>query len=292
MIDWILTVGSWESRFIKGFIKSVDTFHPKNVLIYFYREYAEWSNINRRKAISYCKMQGIHFEECELSFTDDVTSWRKIYDSTVGMQLSNKHVLIDLTTMPRETIWYTFDLVEKQNAAVQYVYHQPMRYNKIWLSRDPGKPRFIYKLSGEQRLGLPTKLIVLTGYDVDRVKQLIRFYEPQHTFVGIQTGMQLSNKSLNIDKNISAFMKKRNVEIFDIDAYAEDHGHEAIRTVIQSNILNSNIIMSSLGPKLSAIALYRIHKQHPQTSLAYAPSNEFNRNYSYGIGKCFHGHIS
>ena len=45
--------------------------------------------------------------------------------------------------------------------------------------------------------------------------------------------------------------------------------------------------MSSLGPKPSAIALYRLKKKYPQTSLAYTPSNEFNRDYSYGIGeKC------
>jgi hypothetical protein len=291
MIDWILTVGSWEMRFREGFFRDIDKLCPKNVLLCFYKEYASWSALNRRKAISRCKKQDISIKEIELSFTEYTESWRKVYDSTSSLQLNNNTVLVDLTTMPRETIWYAFNLLEEQGAKVTYSYHQPIRYNKEWLSRDPGKPRLIYKLSGEQRLGLPTKLVILTGFDVDRVKQLIRFFEPQHTYLGIQVGTQLSNKSLNIDKNTLAFIKKRNVELFDVDAYTDDHGFEAIKRQIEPHILNSNIVMSSLGPKLSAVALYKIQKYYPQTSLAYAPSNEFNRKYSFGIGDSFYGSL-
>ena len=49
--------------------------------------------------------------------------------------------------------------------------------------------------------------------------------------------------------------------------------------------------MSSLGPKLSAVALYQIHKLHPSTALAYAPSQEYNREYSTGLGETFYGQV-
>jgi len=47
----------------------------------------------------------------------------------------------------------------------------------VWLSRDPGKPRFVFKMSGLTKLGQPTALVILTGFDVQRTEQLIRFFE-------------------------------------------------------------------------------------------------------------------
>ena len=45
------------------------------------------------------------------------------------------------------------------------------------------------------------------------------------------------------------------------------------------------MIMSSLGPKPSAVALYKVCRKIPQVALVYAPSKEFNKEYSYGIGR-------
>ena len=47
--------------------------------------------------------------------------------------------------------------------------------------------------------------------------------------------------------------------------------------------------MTSLGPKLSAIALYLLHRKYAGTSLVYAPSNEFNKDYSNGLGEAVTG---
>ena len=291
MTSWMITVGSWETRFIKGFECAVEKFQPNNVLLFFYKEYAAWSQSNRRKAAAFCKRHGVNVQEHELSFLDPVNCWQVLYNSITQLNFRDEKVLFDITTMPRETIWTCLDLLVSRGAIVHYIYNQPERYNSQWLSRDPGEPRLVYKLSGEPRLGLPTKLLVLTGYDVDRVRQMIRFYEPQQTLLGIQVGNQLSNQALNIDKNREAFGKERAVELFDVDAYASDNGFAAIKSRLDVNLGNSNVIMSSLGPKLSAIALYRLHKLYPQTSLAYAPSREYNRRYSVGIGASYEGWI-
>ncbi len=57
------------------------------------------------------------------------------------------------------------------------------------------------------------------------------------------------------------------------------------------NALDSayNVIMSSLGPKLTAITLYKLHRENEARGLVYAPSNEFSLEYSSGIGPCFEG---
>jgi hypothetical protein len=291
MIDCMITVGSWETRFFKGFENAVKKFRPHNVLLFFYKEYANWSASNRRKSAKLCKEQDIIFKDRELSFSKHAGLWNVLYDEVARLNIRNGCVLLDITTMPRESIWIIMDLLEAKGIIVKYVYSQPERYNRTWLSRDPDEPRLVYKLSGEPKLGLPTKLLVLTGYDVDRVRQLIRFFEPQMTLLGIQVGNQLSNQALNIEKSKRAFEKERATDFFDVDAYADDHGFTSIKTQLDAHCGTSNIIMSSLGPKLSAISLYKLHKIYPQTSLAYAPSKEFNRRYSYGIGPTHEGHL-
>jgi hypothetical protein len=54
--------------------------------------------------------------------------------------------------MPRENIWTLFFwLLDMQKARTQYVYHRALGYGD-WLSRDPQRPRLVYKLSGLARL--------------------------------------------------------------------------------------------------------------------------------------------
>jgi uncharacterized protein Veg len=287
----MITVGSWETRFLKGFEGAVKKFRPHNVVLFFYKEYATWSAKNRRESAKLCKEQGIIFKDCELSFSKHKDLWNVLYGIVTHLNVGNGCVLLDITTMPRETIWIMLDLLDARGIMVKYVYNQPERYNPKWLSRDPDEPRLVYKLSGEPKMGIPTKLLVLTGYDVDRVRQLIRFFQPQETLLGLQTGNQLANQAFNVEKSKRAFEKERAIDFFEVDAYAADHGFNSIKTQLDAHIGNSNMIMSSLGPKLSAISLYKLHKIYPQTSLAYAPSKEFNRRYSYGVGLTHEGHL-
>ena len=291
MNNWMVTVASWERRFIEGFECSINEFMPGSVIIYHYQDFADWSAHNRKKAFLLCKKQGIDIQEYELSFEKPADSWLALYNTITVLDVKNKAVLVDITTMPRETIWTTFDLLESESAKVQYVYYEPKRYNKQWLSRDPGEPRLVYKLSGEPRMDLPTNLLILTGYDVDRIRHLIQSFEPQRTLLGMQTGNQLSNQTLNIERTKKEFQGEPSIDWFDVDAYANDHGFEAIKSQLDQTLKNSNVIMCSLGPKLSAIALFRLHKLYPQTSLAYNPSKEFNRRYSFGLGRHHRGNL-
>ena len=187
--------------------------------------------------------------------------------------------------MPREVLWTVLNLLASSVTSLQYVYHRPEKYNEDWLTRDPGKPRLVPKLGGVARLGIPNKLLVLTGYDADRVKQLIAFFEPVSVLVGLQAGSQFDNQARNVQRCKETLKDEARVEYFEVDAYSEGHGYEAIKEAVKSHLGTANIIMSSLGPKPSAVALYRLHKEHEQTALAYAPSNEVNPDYSRGIGE-------
>ncbi len=134
-----------------------------------------------------------------------------------------------------------------------------------------------------------TVLAVLSGYDVERVQQLVRFYEPEHTIIARQMHDPLGAATGRLEKIKQRFEATSNVQWLEIDAFSPDHGQAAILEQVRPYLDSHNVIMSSLGPKVSAVALYRIQRDHRQIALAYAPSRDFNKDYSSGIGEAITG---
>ena len=67
---------------------------------------------------------------------------------------------------------------------------------------------------------------------------------------------------------------------------------EKLYRVVKSVNEKYNIILSSLGPKIGSLALFLVKQRLPEVALAYAPSNEFNRDYSKGLGSCLYGNMN
>lgn len=287
----LMTVGSWEPRFWLGFEKLAVTHKISEVFMYFYAEYSGISEENRKKVRNFCAERGIILHEYELAFCKPTDSWRTLYNTVSDARILNRDILFDITTMPRETIWILLDLLDPAKNRIRWVYSRPERYNTEWLSRDPGKPRFVPKMGGITELGFPTRLLVLSGFDIERTKQLIYYYEPELVLLGVQSGSQFGNVLNNAERHFKEFGRDPAVSLFELDAYSDDQGLVVITSKIRDHCDTSNLVMASLGPKPSAVALYKIHRQHPQTSLAYAPSREFNPEYSYGLGNSIFGDL-
>jgi hypothetical protein len=287
----IFTVASWEPRFALGIERVVAQYPAERIVMYFYAEYAQLSSQNRADVRLSCEKRNIAIEEHELSFADPIGSWTMLYKTASSTQFNNRPVVVDITTMPRETMWILFGFFDGNVASVTWTYHKPKGYNHDWLSRDPDRPRLVPKMGGVAKLGVPIKLMITSGFDVERARQLILFYEPEYILVGIQTGDQFDNQILNAARHIQEFQGSQRTRLFEVDAYSVDHGCERIENEIKEHLLDSNLIMASLGPKPSAIALYKIHRKHPQTSLAYAPSKEYNPEYSFGIAATIVGQL-
>lgn len=280
----IITVASWEERFFLGMNQIMDTIAPSRILMFHYKEYSDWSDEYRVQVLKICHQKGIELKkDKELSFVSPLESWRTLLAEVKGVIAQGEFITLDITTMPRETLWSICHVFESYRINVQYTYHRPDKYGD-WLSRDPGKPRILYKQAGIQYLGRPIALVVQTGYDVERVKQLERFFEPDKVLLGLQTGDQFGNFEQNRKKHENAFSTRRDIELFDVDGFSLESTYQGFRKRITPLLDNYNIILSSLGPKVGALALYKIKQDYPDVALCYAPSNEFNREYSSGVG--------
>jgi len=279
----VITVASWEDRFVLGIQRLIVEKEPRMILMFYYAEYADRTKINRNSIRTICDEKGIIVREIMVSFKIPADNWRILQGEINQVAVDYDSVIVDISTMPRDTIWLIFYLLEKLKPEIYYVYNRPEKYSTEWLSRDPGVPRLLYKLSGISEFGKSTALLIVTGFDPERTEQLINYYEPKLTYLGLQTGDQYENKRMNVIQHIETARSYTDVKVFDIDAYSEDHGYQVLNDVVIRHLKDYNLVVASLGPKPSAVALYRLYKQHPQIALAYAPSNDFNIDYSTGI---------
>lgn len=290
--DTIITVASWEERFRLGLENIKQSLTPKRVIIFYYYEYEQWSKENREAISKVCSSDNCSVIESRLYFNNSVKTWKTIASSIQDNVINGELVTLDISTMPREAIWIISDCLRRKKCDVQYIYNKPMSYAEDWLSRDPERPRFVFRLSGISRLDAPTTLLVITGFDSERTKQLVRYYEPRNLIIGLQSGEQYENLKKNREEHIKAFHRNKEIRWFDVDGYDLQATIRAVEFNLQDSKKNrNNIILSSLGPKISALALYKYHMDHENTALAYAPSKEFNKEYSKGLSETLCGYL-
>lgn len=276
MSKLLITVASWEERFRLGYEGIIAKHGISDVLLFSFKEYEEWNKDN----LEYAK-QVKQYNHIVLSFDNPKDSWLRTMEAIAGY--GNKDIVFDITTSPRDVIWTVLNLIEEHVDSIECIYNRPEEYGE-WLSRNPGKPRIVYKLGGELQLGWPTKLLILPGYDAERVKQLVDTFGPVVTVLGCHDGDDHENKRRIVTKK-EVKNYEPNVRDFEFNAYSENLGFNKIVSETESLFDKANVIMASLGPKVTSIPLYMMHKRYPSSALVYTPSNEFNRDYSKGMGK-------
>jgi hypothetical protein len=276
MNDILIIFPSWEERSILGFQRDIEKYSNLSEVVLFkfgVSAHPVETDKNISEIQSMCPNKNIVFNEIVIP-NSEVEKWRKLEDFVKNLNI-NANIHVDITTMSRSIIWTLFFFFRQKYEHVTVIYHKPESYSDTWLSKDPDIPQLLFKHSGIIEFGKPTTLFVLSGYDEDRVIQLINYYEPQNVIVG------------ECNRRKSCKYGIAEPEIFDIDEYDTAWGYNTIEPQIENILKTSNLIVASLGPKTGAIAVYQCFIKYPQIALAYVPCKEFNIDYCNGIGKQF-----
>ena len=290
-IDTIVTVASWEPRFLLGLERLLNETEASSVLMYFFKEYRTRSQPARDAVAHFTRSRDVNLIEEELEFEVPANSWRTLQSNLYREPKIAGEILVDITTMPRETIWATLFWLEAGEKNVHYAYHRPSAYPSLWLSRDPNEPRLAFKLAGMPLLDRLTALVAVTGYDTDRVVQAIEFFEPAQTILVAQVGTQFANPERNIEAHDVIALRNCSIKRCEVDSYAEDHGYKKLHEITAELAQQYNVVMFSFGPKPTAVALYRVQRMIPESTLAYIHCKDYNERYSEGIGDTIRGSL-
>lgn len=289
----LVTTVSWEDRFLAGLEKTIVEEAPDAVVLCRYDIRENWTMEKREDALVLCERHGCPVRDVSLAYSDAGAAWVALREEVRTIGAAEQRVVVDISTMARETMWNVLLLLAENGIGGRYMYTRPESYGG-WTSRDPGRPRLALKLGGEMMLGKPTMLLIVTGFDWERTLQLIRTFDPVVVRLAIQEGDQFDNASRNRaahEEHFRGEFERRDIEIVGIDAYRGDHGFGRIMEIVEEYAGEYNVLMASLGPKLSGIALYRVQRLVPAAALVYSPSNEYNRGYSKGAGSVIVGRL-
>jgi hypothetical protein len=212
-----------------------------------------------------------------------VNTWMKIHEMMAEVLPKINSFVLDITTMPREALWITLDLLTEAGMPGKIVYHRANKHG-AWCGCEPDRPHIVPKLGGVPSLDGPTKLLILSGYDEDRSEQLIASFEPDETLILYQEGLHDENREKNEKKHRLRFGNRQTIGFDSVDCYAPDWGFARVQNVVSKYAPDSNLILASLGPKTSAVALYRLQRNFPKSGLIYSPCKDYNVDYSEGIG--------
>lgn len=292
----LVMVAGWEDRFLPGLRRDLEDQGIRKILMYWFDSYGARTERNRETVQSICNRKRIELVTHRLEIDNPPNNWKVVVGSIDNVVTNCESVLIDISSMPRDIIWYVLwkidQYLSETKLEARYVYHSPTNYPEGWLSRDPRSPRLVYKLSG---IALPmrkTALLVTVGFDIQRVKRLIGWLEPVKLIVGIQAESQFERNNSVMNRYREMFRgeyDEDNCSVFDLDAYSTDRGMSSIKSEVDNLGGEYNIIMASLGPKLTAISLYKIQRIDDTIGLVYTPANQYSENYSIGIGDRFDG---
>jgi hypothetical protein len=280
----LFAVLGWEDRAREGFFQNITNHNFSEVFLICYSDYQKYTSKNLASINEFCSSRNIKLNLVGLTYSDAVTNWKYLSEFIGKLKINDCEITIDITTSPRELIWTLLSFITLKSKKISYIYYKPKEYSKDWLSKEPDSPRLLLKHSGITRFGKSTALVVITGFDTDRIKHLVHYFEPRITYLGIQSGDQFDNhKRNNLEAHLAECRSLTEFHNFELDSYTTDCGYSKIQPVIES-LQGRNIVVSSLGPKPSALALYKCHLDNPDIALSYVPCIKYNPHYSTGLG--------
>lgn len=280
----LVTFAGWEPRFLTGTTRACLNLKPKKITIFHGSLHQEETGKSIAELEEFTSENSIEMQIVPLDFDNQIETWKTIYDTLEDLNSGTK-ATVDISTMPREVVWYILFILSSNKVEVEYFYNSPKSYDKEWLTQDASTPRLALKVSGISYLQRKTVLIIVTGFDAARAEQIVNHFEPYKTIFAIQSGNQYDNDTRNREMH-ECLAQRIKAETFVFDSYIPDHGYEQLKRYCSEYASEYNVVLASLGPKLSSIALFRLSQDavEPESiALCYAPSRLFNVHYSHDI---------
>jgi hypothetical protein len=275
----IITVASWEPRFVDSLRVAVAEENPLLVEVLYSTKYREWTAGARRDAKALALSAGAQYHQQRLDFESPAALWQGVAAAVRRAQkLGIERVIIDGTTMPREVTWYLLHVCGELGTKARYLYVPVGKYGP-WLSKESLRPRLVLKRSGVLLPDRPTAVVAISGYDIGRLNQMLIYFEPRKIAIARQVGDRYDN----LARNITTSDFTRHAEVFDFDGFdLSGHSLGLLNAKIRQFGDGYNVLLASLGPKLSSVTAFLATVANPEVALVYVPSESYNKEYSKG----------
>lgn len=277
----LIAPAGWEDRYLEGVKYDTQEFMPHRIVVPFSSQYRARTAFARQEIATFANDQNIEYREQEHDYSDSAELYRSLHETYDNAVKDASSVRFNVTTSPRDVIWYFLHFLSIDKIPAEFSYFRPKEYPDTYLSRDARAPRLVIKRSGIAYPDLPTCVLALAGYDHERLWQLDRRFEPKTMLIGVQSGDQLGNEVRKVSLEID---RRDGLNVFEFDCYdVSSHAVDQLKQKLKELSEPHNVIAASLGPKPSALTLFRLTQELPEVALAYIPAADYSARYSEGV---------
>lgn len=280
----LFSVLGWEQRFLESTYHILENNEIHSIYLICFMDYLQMSNMNEnlQKIEKISKDKEINLQKIELDYNNSVNNWRNLDGCLKSVSFDK--VILNITTIPREIIWTILFFLRSKISEVSYIYYKPKSYDTSegGLTKNHKSPRLLFKHSGVFDIDKKLVIFIITGFDQNRMDLLIEHYEPAKVVYLSQNGAQFKNMIRNCGITPKTAYENIDFNNVGIDCYKIIESSVTLKQLI-INHSAYNIIITSQGPKTSAISAYLAYLDYNNVALAYVPAREFSGEYSFGF---------
>lgn len=281
---------SFEDRCLSSF-KCVD-FKKFDLVVFFINEsYSDFYGKNKSELLRL--KDKISFIEIDQGNQILIASELKELASSLlnlPVPLGKLKIIVDITTFTRDVLLIlvkVFSVKLQGIGKIYWVYNSVERMSQKWLSKSVVDVKSVLGYSGFIRPSRNLHLVVLSGFEPERAREIINIYEPDIISIGCGSNKDslredLFKKNEELFKKLIGYYGSQSVRKFEFGLSSPQNTRTSLTKYLEDqDFFGMNTVIAPLNNKISTIgvAMYTFGK--PDVQVCYARVAEYNtKDYS------------
>ena len=231
----------------------------------------------------------IDYKEKPIRISSSVSITDTLYQSVKEiMDENSKDLLVDITTFTHEALLILIRVLYSYRdffSSIKLVYNSADSYS-AWLSKGCKEVRNVIGYPGLFNPANNYRLIILTGYELERATKLVELMEPDSLSIGHSTDA-VSENNYKVSNTFKQKFEKWMYNInninctkFDFSCYDLDSTINTLETIVDEKTNDENLIIVPLNTKLSTVSVALVALAHKQVQVVYPIPETYNSDYS------------
>ena len=287
-INHLLICASFEDRCLSMF-EYLDPDKVGKAAVFYFSQFTETSSdhLETLKSHFNADVYGVDYNT-PTTFADAVTALFS------GSDLTDNYgsLVVDISTFTRESLLILLKfLILNQDKFEEIIIFYRFALVSDYLSDGVCSIRSVLGYMGDVSIDKPTHLIVLSGFEYERAKEIIDTLEPDHLSIGYggkdnSISDVLHEKNVEFTDKLVAYYSGENIGVFEHSLRDPNEIKDSI-LVIAGNKPGYNTVVAPLNNKISTIGAALASVTDTSIQLIYSQMEEYNQpSYSQSTDDC------
>lgn len=286
-IDYFLMCASYEERTLT-FYEYLDQSRIDKFKLFYFDEFVKYTESNIHKY-----EEKFNLSKYKISISDPISVADSLIDCFSDLKIKS-NVVIDISTFTRESLLIILKYLSlnSKNFSEIHLFYRCANVNAD-LSSIVKQIRSVLGYMGELEEHKPLHLVLLSGFEISRAKEIIDTIEPDYISIGFgDRDRSISNNLFEINKNFTEKIISyyRNKEVLNVFNHSLIDIYEVKKTIL--NLVDDNpdhnFVVVPLSNKLSTVGAGLAALENHKIQLCYSEVENYNiENYSQKMDECF-----